>query len=236
MNIKVQKTTGQMGLAVGAAASLCKKYDTTPRGVYQRHLAELQDIVFERGEHANDLQPADAQQAKKSQLITTREPQRPDRSLGVGRLLPQLQIHTSREREVNRMPRTVKGSRLTVVVAATMVGAFVGMTVGADESPGMHGWRNDGSGRFDSVTAGPTEWGPEQNIRWKTPLPHRSNASPIFVEGRLYVCAEPDELLCVAADTGAFCGGRQPPILICPRVSNWNRPPGLCWNRRARLN
>ncbi len=57
MNIKVQKTTGQMGLAVGAAAFLCQKHDTTPRGIYQRHLAELQDIVFERGEHANDLKP-----------------------------------------------------------------------------------------------------------------------------------------------------------------------------------
>ena len=43
----VAKTTGQMGLAVGAAAFLCQKHDTTPRGVYQRHLAELQDIVFE---------------------------------------------------------------------------------------------------------------------------------------------------------------------------------------------
>jgi hypothetical protein len=57
MNIKVQKTTGQMGLAVGAAAFLCKKHDTTPRGVYQKHLAELQDIVFERGEHKDALKP-----------------------------------------------------------------------------------------------------------------------------------------------------------------------------------
>jgi len=57
MNIKVQKTTGQMGLATGAAAFLCKKHNTTPRGVYQQHLAELQDIVFERGEHKDALKP-----------------------------------------------------------------------------------------------------------------------------------------------------------------------------------
>jgi hypothetical protein len=57
MNIKVQKTTGQMGLAVGAAAFLCKKHNTTPRGVYQKHLAELQDIIFERGEHKDALKP-----------------------------------------------------------------------------------------------------------------------------------------------------------------------------------
>jgi len=57
MNIKVMKTTGQMGLAVGAAAFLCKKHNTTPRGVYQQHLAELQDIVFERGERKDALKP-----------------------------------------------------------------------------------------------------------------------------------------------------------------------------------
>jgi len=57
MNVKIQKTTGQMGVAVGAAAWLCRKYDTTPRGVYQRHLAELQDVVFERGQHQNALRP-----------------------------------------------------------------------------------------------------------------------------------------------------------------------------------
>jgi hypothetical protein len=57
MNIKVQNTTGQMGVAVGAASFLCKKHDTTPRGVYQQHLAELQDIVFERGEHKDAPKP-----------------------------------------------------------------------------------------------------------------------------------------------------------------------------------
>jgi hypothetical protein len=57
MNIKAMKIGGQMGVAVGTAAFLCKKYDTLPRGIYQKHLAELQDIVFERGEHANDLKP-----------------------------------------------------------------------------------------------------------------------------------------------------------------------------------
>jgi hypothetical protein len=57
MNIKVQNTTGQMGIAVGAAAALCRKHNTTPRGVYQRHLAELQDIVFERGDQKKPAAP-----------------------------------------------------------------------------------------------------------------------------------------------------------------------------------
>jgi hypothetical protein len=31
---------GQHGVAAGAAAFLCKKHRTTPRGVYQQHLPE----------------------------------------------------------------------------------------------------------------------------------------------------------------------------------------------------
>jgi len=38
-------TTGQMGVAVGYAASLCKKYNTTPRGVYEQHISKLQDLI-----------------------------------------------------------------------------------------------------------------------------------------------------------------------------------------------
>jgi L-ascorbate metabolism protein UlaG (beta-lactamase superfamily) len=52
---KTMLNGGQHGVAAGAAAFLCKKHATTPRGVYRQHLQELQDIVFGRNEHANDL-------------------------------------------------------------------------------------------------------------------------------------------------------------------------------------
>lgn len=42
---RVMNTTGQMGVAVGYAASLCKKYDTTPRGVYLDYISELQGLI-----------------------------------------------------------------------------------------------------------------------------------------------------------------------------------------------
>lgn len=42
---RVMNTAGQMGVAVGYAASLCKKYDTNPRGVYAGHLEELRKII-----------------------------------------------------------------------------------------------------------------------------------------------------------------------------------------------
>jgi hypothetical protein len=43
--VRVMRTCGCMGEIVGMAASVCKKHKTTPRGVYQQHLAELQDIM-----------------------------------------------------------------------------------------------------------------------------------------------------------------------------------------------
>ncbi len=41
-----------------------------------------------------------------------------------------------------------------------------------------------------------------KNIRWMTELPHRSNSSPIVVGKRIFVMAEPDELLCLDKETG----------------------------------
>ena len=43
---RVMNTTGQMGVAVGYAASLCKKYRTNPRGVYFSHIEELKNMIF----------------------------------------------------------------------------------------------------------------------------------------------------------------------------------------------
>ncbi len=45
---RVMNTTGQMGVATGYAASLCKKYNTSPRGVYQSHIKELQALIAGR--------------------------------------------------------------------------------------------------------------------------------------------------------------------------------------------
>lgn len=42
---RVMNTCGQMGVAVGAAAALCTKYNTSPRGVAERLMPELQEII-----------------------------------------------------------------------------------------------------------------------------------------------------------------------------------------------
>ena len=58
------------------------------------------------------------------------------------------------------------------------------------------GWRMDGSGVF--ATAKPqTHWGTTDHVVWATPLPQWSNASPVLVSDRIFVCAEPSTLLCL---------------------------------------
>lgn len=42
---RVMRTTGQMGAAVGFAASLCKKYNVNPRAIYEKHLEEYMDLI-----------------------------------------------------------------------------------------------------------------------------------------------------------------------------------------------
>jgi len=43
--VRVMRTGGMMGELIGMAASLCKKHDTTARGVYENHLAELKKLA-----------------------------------------------------------------------------------------------------------------------------------------------------------------------------------------------
>ncbi len=46
--VRVMRTGGMMGEVVGMAASVCKEYDTNPRGVYTDHLESLMDLVSQR--------------------------------------------------------------------------------------------------------------------------------------------------------------------------------------------
>lgn len=47
--VRVMKTCGIMGEIVGKAAALCIKENTTPRGVYQTHLAKLKELMKQPG-------------------------------------------------------------------------------------------------------------------------------------------------------------------------------------------
>jgi hypothetical protein len=43
--VRVMRTGGCGGEIIGMAASLCERHDTDPRGVYQNHLADLQELM-----------------------------------------------------------------------------------------------------------------------------------------------------------------------------------------------
>ncbi len=47
--VRVMKTCGMMGEIVGKAAAICTKLNTTPRGVYEKHLTELKEMMKQPG-------------------------------------------------------------------------------------------------------------------------------------------------------------------------------------------
>ncbi len=58
------------------------------------------------------------------------------------------------------------------------------------------GWRIDGTGRFPLADP-PKVWGLDKNVVWKTPLSNFSVASPIIVGEKIFVCSEPNALICI---------------------------------------
>jgi len=56
---RVMITCGLQGQAVGTAAGLCKIHKTTPRGLYQSHIAELQQQLLKDGCYIIDLPNSD---------------------------------------------------------------------------------------------------------------------------------------------------------------------------------
>lgn len=50
---RVMRTTGQMGAAVGFAASLCHKYKVNPRTIYEKHLAEYMQLIENQQQEEN---------------------------------------------------------------------------------------------------------------------------------------------------------------------------------------
>ena len=47
--VRVMRTTGMMGEIVGKAAWICLRHQTTPRGIYERHLAVLHELMQQPG-------------------------------------------------------------------------------------------------------------------------------------------------------------------------------------------
>ena len=54
------RTGAMMGEIVGMAASICKDKGTTPRGVYQKYLPELKELML-KGAARSDIELPDNQ-------------------------------------------------------------------------------------------------------------------------------------------------------------------------------
>lgn len=84
----------------------------------------------------------------------------------------------------------------------TLVAGILGLTYSC-LAAGPVGFRGDGSGRYPDAKP-VTQWSVTNNVIWKTALTNWSNASPILVGNRIFVCAEPATLICVSARDGAI--------------------------------
>jgi len=91
-----------------------------------------------------------------------------------------------------------------VVLVLLLVAALAergGSTVPRDAATRVRGFRGDGSGRFPDALP-PLEWGPDKNICWTTKIGPNKYSSPIVVDRRIFLVAEPALLLCVDAADG----------------------------------
>jgi outer membrane protein assembly factor BamB len=70
-------------------------------------------------------------------------------------------------------------TRLTVALILTVAGVAA-----AEEWPGWRGPRADGT----SIETGlPVRWGPEENVRWKSPVPGVGHSSPVVWGDRIFL-------------------------------------------------
>jgi outer membrane protein assembly factor BamB len=91
------------------------------------------------------------------------------------------------------------------------------------------GWRNDGSGRYPLATP-PLEWSDTKNILWTTKIGPNKYSSPVVVEGRIFVVADPAWLCCVNAADGSILWKKSNGFDDLPDKVEGKRPPGDAGN------
>ncbi|MEM9444434.1 MAG: PQQ-binding-like beta-propeller repeat protein [Verrucomicrobiota bacterium] len=65
----------------------------------------------------------------------------------------------------------------------------------------IYEWRGDGSGKFLGIEP-PVQWSPTENVLWKTAMSDWSNASPVILDGKIFICSEPTSLICLDLESG----------------------------------
>jgi len=81
---RVMITCGLQGQAVGTAAGFCKKYGTTPRGIYHEHIAEVQQQLLKDGCYLIDLPNQDPRDLARTAKVTASSTSPPASVAGQG--------------------------------------------------------------------------------------------------------------------------------------------------------
>ena len=84
----------------------------------------------------------------------------------------------------------------------TFIAGLIGLSLACQAATPV-GFRGDGSGRYPDAKP-VTQWSVTNNVLWKTALTNWSNASPILVGNRIFVCAEPATVICLSAKDGTI--------------------------------
>jgi len=92
------------------------------------------------------------------------------------------------------------------VIGLMIVTAILGAAVAAEV-----GWRTHGRWQYPDADP-PLEFSPEKNVVWATPLPEWSNATPVVIEDRIFVCAEPNALIAVNKADGKILWAQSNPV------------------------
>jgi hypothetical protein len=68
--VRVESTLATLGQTTGAAAYLCKKYGTTPRGIYENHIKELQQLLLRHDLTIPDIENEDEKDLARTATVT----------------------------------------------------------------------------------------------------------------------------------------------------------------------
>ena len=100
---------------------------------------------------------------------------------------------------------------MRLVSIAVILLALIQASARAENWPRFRGPTGQGISSEQSV---PTEWSPEKNVAWKTPIPGLGWSSPIVWEDRVFVTSATDEgrsahVICVDANSGKILWDRE---------------------------
>ena len=85
--------------------------------------------------------------------------------------------------------------------SAHLITLSAALSVASFQAVDAAGWRTDGTGLYPAAQP-PLAWSQTSNVVWSTRLPTFSNASPLILGDRVFVCAEPDKLICLSLADG----------------------------------